>query len=211
MASISQTATSETRSAHRTRASRSGSRFCTTPTASSAGASRKTRRCRNLSACITRLLRSFRTVGSGFRAPIREFGCWCFLLALLSAAHSKFRISSNDGVTTVTYKTRYEVEMLSPPYMSMPRPTFSGQPANILYDKTYSLKISLPKGTKKVQAALLDVGYSTHGVHMSQRWVELDATLNSQTKLTIRGPKTTGLYPPGECRACSKSAPCRFS
>ncbi|TKA53154.1 hypothetical protein B0A53_04010 [Rhodotorula sp. CCFEE 5036] len=103
----------------------------------------------------------------------------------------------NDDVTTVTYKTRYEVEMLSPPYMSMPRPSFSGQPANILYDKTYSLKISLPKGTKKVQAALLDVGYSTHGVHMSQRWVELDATLNSQTKLTIRGPKTTGLYPPG--------------
>ncbi|GAA5864750.1 hypothetical protein JCM3774_006060 [Rhodotorula dairenensis] len=103
----------------------------------------------------------------------------------------------NDGVTTVTYKTHYEVEMLSPPYMEMPRPSFSGQPSNILYDKTYSLKISLPKGTKKVQAALLDVGYSTHGVHMSQRWVELDATLNSQTKLTIRGPKTTGLYPPG--------------
>lgn len=107
----------------------------------------------------------------------------------------------NDGVTTVTYKTHYEVEMLSPPYMSMPRPTFSGQPANILYDKAYSLKVSLPKGTKKVQAALLDVGYSTHGVHMSQRWVELDATLNSQTKLRIRGPKTTGLYPPGASRS----------
>ncbi|GAA5979735.1 hypothetical protein JCM10908_003026 [Rhodotorula pacifica] len=103
----------------------------------------------------------------------------------------------NDGVSTVTYKTHYEVEMLSPPYMSMARPTISGQPSKILYDKTYSLTVSLPNGTKKVQAALLDVGYSTHGVHMSQRWVELDATLNSQTKLTIRGPKNTGLYPPG--------------
>lgn len=136
---------------------------------------------------------------------------WGLFPRSVSATRSKSRIPSNDGVTTVTYKTRYEVEMLSPPYMSMPRPTFSGQPANILYDKTYSLKISLPKGTKKVQAALLDVGYSTHGVHMSQRWVELDATLNSQTKLTIRGPKTTGLYPPGECRACPRILPYHFS
>ncbi|GAA5979733.1 hypothetical protein JCM10908_003025 [Rhodotorula pacifica] len=103
----------------------------------------------------------------------------------------------NDGVSSVTFKTHYEVEMLSPPYMSMARPTFSGQPAKILYNKDYSLKIALPKGTKQVQAALLDVGYSTHGVHMSQRWVELDATLNSQSKLTIRGPQTTGIYPPG--------------
>lgn len=87
--------------------------------------------------------------------------------------------------------------MLSPPYIGMDRPTFSNAPANVLYGKSYTLKVTLPKGTKKVQAALLDVGYSTHGVHMSQRWVELDAELKLGNQLVITGPANTGLYPPG--------------
>lgn len=89
--------------------------------------------------------------------------------------------------------------MLSPPYMSMSRPTFSGQPAKMLYGKQYTLTVSLPKGTKKVQAFVMDLGYSTHGVHMSQRMVELAATLKGN-KLTVTAPKTTGLYPPGARR-----------
>lgn len=109
--------------------------------------------------------------------------------------HCGFR---NDGVSRVTYKTQYEVEILSPPYMEMDRPIFSGAPRNLLYGQSYSLTVSLPVGTKKIQAALLDVGYSTHGVHMSQRWVELDAELGPSGRLTIRGPVNTGLYPPGE-------------
>lgn len=95
----------------------------------------------------------------------------------------------NDGVSTKTYRTRYNVEMLSraslalrahscaqtnradlvhkppaAPYMSMTRPTFSGQPANMLYKKSYTLSVNLPSGTKKVQAFIMDLGYSTHGV-----------------------------------------------
>ncbi|BGO88893.1 hypothetical protein NBRC10512_000525 [Rhodotorula toruloides] len=102
----------------------------------------------------------------------------------------------NDNVSKKEYATRYQVEMLSPPYMSMSRPTFSGQPAKMLYGKQYTLTVSLPKGTKKVQAFVMDLGYSTHGVHMSQRMVELAATLKGN-KLTVTAPKTTGLYPPG--------------
>ncbi|GAA6047733.1 hypothetical protein JCM3770_001750 [Rhodotorula araucariae] len=102
----------------------------------------------------------------------------------------------NDDVTTRTYRTRFNVEMLSPPYMSMTRPTFSGAPTKMLYNKSYTLTVNLPKGTKKVQAFIMDLGYSTHGVHMSQRMVELACKLNGK-KLTVTGPKTTGLYPPG--------------
>lgn len=101
-------------------------------------------------------------------------------------------------MSRVTYKTHYEVEILSPPYMEMDRPIFSGAPRNLLYGQRYSLTVSLPAGSKKVQAALLDVGYSTHGVHMSQRWVELDAELGPSGRLNIKGPVNTGLYPPGE-------------
>lgn len=39
-------------------------------------------------------------------------------------------------------------------------------------------------------------GYSTHGVHMSQRLVELKVTLSGK-KLKILGPRTNGVYPPG--------------
>jgi hypothetical protein len=73
-----------------------------------------------------------------------------------------------SGVSTETYATRYQVEMLSPPYMDMTRPTFSGTPTKILYGKDYTLTVSVPSGTKKVQAVVIDIGYSTHGVHMSQ-------------------------------------------
>ncbi|BGP37435.1 hypothetical protein JCM10449v2_001341 [Rhodotorula kratochvilovae] len=102
----------------------------------------------------------------------------------------------NDGVSTKTYRTRYNVEMLSPPYTSMTRPTFSGAPANLLYKKSYTLTVNVPSGTKKVQGFIMDLGYSTHGVHMSQRMVELSCKLSGK-KLTITGPKTTGIYPPG--------------
>ncbi|GAA5998014.1 uncharacterized protein JCM10292_002262 [Rhodotorula paludigena] len=102
----------------------------------------------------------------------------------------------NDRVSQKTYRTRYGVEMLSPPYMSLARPSFSGAPAKVAYNKAFTLTVSVPKGTKAVQAFLMDHGYSTHGVHMSSRMVELVATLKG-TKLTVTGPKTTGLFPPG--------------
>ncbi|GAA5973363.1 hypothetical protein JCM11641_003093 [Rhodosporidiobolus odoratus] len=102
----------------------------------------------------------------------------------------------NDGVSTTTYVTRYQVEILNPPYMSLSRPSFSGLPANLLYGKSYTLTVSVPSGTKSVQAVVIDIGYSTHGVHMSNRYVELETTLSGK-KLTIKGPKNTGIYPPG--------------
>ncbi|GAA6060307.1 hypothetical protein JCM10212_002948 [Sporobolomyces blumeae] len=103
----------------------------------------------------------------------------------------------NDKVSTVEYSTRYEVEILSPPYMSMDRPTFTKGFARLLYGKTFTIKLgSIPKGTKSVRAVVMDLGYSTHGVHFSQRLVELESTW-SGSKLKIKGPKSTGIFPPG--------------
>ncbi|GAA5871817.1 hypothetical protein JCM8547_003279, partial [Rhodosporidiobolus lusitaniae] len=101
----------------------------------------------------------------------------------------------NDGVSTTTYATRYQVEILSPPYMSLDRPTYSGLPSKILYGASYTLTVDVPSGTSKVQAVIIDIGYSTHGVHMSNRYVELESSLSGK-KLTIKGPKNTGIYPP---------------
>ncbi|KAK4703032.1 glutathione S-transferase, partial [Phenoliferia sp. Uapishka_3] len=103
----------------------------------------------------------------------------------------------NDDVSKTTYATRYQNEMFSPPYFFATRPTFSGIPTNILYGKTFSLKIAVPSSAKVVQAVIMDLGYSTHAVHMNNRHVELVVTRSGKTAVTITGPANTGIYPPG--------------
>ncbi|CEQ39253.1 SPOSA6832_00785 [Sporobolomyces salmonicolor] len=72
------------------------------------------------------------------------------------------------------------------PYMTATRPTFTKGFARLLYGKQYSMTVSVPSGTK----------YSTHGVHMNHRLVELESTWSNK-KLTIKGPKNIGIYQPG--------------
>lgn len=44
----------------------------------------------------------------------------------------------------------------------------------------------------------MDLGFSTHGVQMDQRLVQLDATLSTDgTTLTVNAPPTSMIYPPG--------------
>jgi hypothetical protein len=103
----------------------------------------------------------------------------------------------NDAVTTTTYATRYQVEIFSPPYVIEARPTYSALPANINYGTKYTLKVKIPGGTQAVTCVIMDLGYSTHGVHMDHRLVELKATMKGTNKLVITGPLTLGTYPPG--------------
>ena len=102
----------------------------------------------------------------------------------------------NNGFNTTTYVTRYDVEMFSPPYLNTSRPSYTGLPTNLAYGAPFGLEVTLPANTTTVQAVLMDLGYSTHGVHMSQRWVELTAALNGSS-LVVNAPATAGLFPPG--------------
>lgn len=88
--------------------------------------------------------------------------------------------------------------MFSPPYTKLVRPNFYGQPANILYGQSYSIGINVLASAKVVQAVIMDLGYSTHGVHMNNRLVELEVVRTAKHKLTIKGPVNEALYPPGE-------------
>ncbi|KAL8291911.1 hypothetical protein RQP46_002169 [Phenoliferia psychrophenolica] len=103
----------------------------------------------------------------------------------------------NDDVSNTPYATRYQNEIFSPPYIYGTRPTYTGLPTNILYGTTFSLKIAVPSAAKVVQVVIMDLGYSTHAVHMNNRHVELVATRSGKTGLTVTGPATTGIYPPG--------------
>jgi len=102
----------------------------------------------------------------------------------------------NLDVSTVKYATEYRLEVLNPPYMTMTRPTFTGTPTNIAYNQQITLTVVLPPGTTTITVSLMDLGYSTHAVHMGMRLVGLVNSL-SGTTLTVTGPPNPTVFPPG--------------
>ena len=64
---------------------------------------------------------------------------------------------SNPNVdsTTVKYPTEYRVEWLSPPYLSQPRPTYTGLPATANFNGQFNLQVTLPAGTTGVTGTLI--------------------------------------------------------
>ncbi|KDN33568.1 hypothetical protein RSAG8_13341, partial [Rhizoctonia solani AG-8 WAC10335] len=106
----------------------------------------------------------------------------------------------NPDVETRKYRTEYQVEYISPPYMTKTRPTYSGLPVTWNYGQNITLPVTLPAtlNPPKLEVSLMDLGFSTHGVHMDMRMVKLKCTLSSNRKnLIITGPPNAAVYPPG--------------
>ncbi|KAJ7206669.1 glyoxal oxidase N-terminus-domain-containing protein [Mycena pura] len=105
----------------------------------------------------------------------------------------------NPDVTIGTeFQTEYRLEYYSPAYLSKPRPTYSGLPATVNYNSKFTLSVELPLGTNDVTVALMDLGFSTHGVQVDQRHVKLVSNLSHDKKtLTVTGPPSSRIYPPG--------------
>ncbi|KAJ6564595.1 glyoxal oxidase N-terminus-domain-containing protein [Mycena capillaripes] len=103
-----------------------------------------------------------------------------------------------DLTVGTEYQTEYRLEYYSPAYLSKPRPTYKGLPATVNYNSKFTLSVQLPADTTEVTVALMDLGFATHGVHMDQRFVKLAAKLSADKKtLTVTGPPTSRIYPPG--------------
>ncbi|KAJ7057175.1 glyoxal oxidase N-terminus-domain-containing protein [Mycena amicta] len=102
----------------------------------------------------------------------------------------------NDDVSTAKYVSEYRVEYLYPSYMTKPRPTFSGLGANIGYNATFTLGITVPAGAQNVYAILMDFGFVTHSVHMDQKLVKL-VSARQGTNLVVTGPPSAFVYSPG--------------
>jgi len=105
----------------------------------------------------------------------------------------------NTDITIGTeYQTEYRLEFYSPAYMSKPRPSYKGLPSTVNYSSKFTLSVQLPTDTTEVTVALMDLGFSTHGVHPDQRFVKLVSKLSADKKmLTVTGPPTSRIYPPG--------------
>ena len=61
----------------------------------------------------------------------------------------------NLDVSTVKYATEYRVEWLTPSYLNLPRPTYTGLPATIGYGTQFTLQMTLPPNTTGVTGACL--------------------------------------------------------
>ena len=82
--------------------------------------------------------------------------------------------------------------------MSASRPSYSALPETINFGSNFTLDVVLPTSTDGVEVVIMDLGFSTHGVHMDQRLVKLESTLSSdKTQLTVTGPANGRIYPPG--------------
>ncbi|KZO95807.1 copper radical oxidase [Calocera viscosa TUFC12733] len=109
----------------------------------------------------------------------------------------------NLDVSDTKYQTEYRVEWLSPPYMGMVRPVITTLPANVDYGKQIQVQVQLSPSATNITISLMDLGFVTHAVHMNSRLVELECACtlpsgtNNATTLSITGPPSALIYPPG--------------
>ncbi|KAF5352218.1 hypothetical protein D9758_009233 [Tetrapyrgos nigripes] len=98
------------------------------------------------------------------------------------------------------FPSEFRVEYLNPPYMTVPRPSFSNLPEKVGFNQKITLDVEIPEGlnTSFIKVSLLDLGYSSHAFHSSSRLVFLEATLSEYQKtLEITTPPNNRVYPPG--------------
>ena len=75
------------------------------------------------------------------------------------------------------------------------RPTISAAPASINYGATFT--ISTPNAADVTEVVLLRAGTVTHGFNMSQRGIELVMGAPGAGSITVAGPPSANLAPPG--------------
>ncbi|KAK4520533.1 lumenal Hsp70 protein [Mucor velutinosus] len=103
------------------------------------------------------------------------------------------------------YPTEYRVEYYTPPHLYKrpedARPRISHVPRVVTYDQEFEVLLHLQdnvKDAKKLKVAIMRPGFSTHSMHMSQRYVYLRYQVDPAFEtLKIMAPPNANIYPPG--------------
>jgi len=108
----------------------------------------------------------------------------------------------NQDVSNGTefFNTQWQVEYLNPPYMFVERPTLGSLPAQIAFNQNFTVNITVPASlaANSTQVSLMDLGYSSHAFHSSNRLVFLEHNLSAdRSTLTLTSPPNNRIYPPG--------------
>ena len=104
------------------------------------------------------------------------------------------------------YPTEFRVEYYSPPYLfqSTTRPLISHVPRVVTYGQSFDILVNLGElaqssSDPELKVAILRPGFSTHSMHMSQRYVILKHKIDPELQtLTIEAPPNANIYPPGQ-------------
>ncbi|KDR72992.1 hypothetical protein GALMADRAFT_158624 [Galerina marginata CBS 339.88] len=107
----------------------------------------------------------------------------------------------NSGVVNGTeFHTELRVEYLNPPFMSTARPKLTKVPTKIGFNQAFIIEISVPTNLRasSVKVALMDLGFSSHAFHSSQRLVFMNAILSPDRRtLVVTSPPNNRVFPPG--------------
>ncbi|OAD01860.1 copper radical oxidase [Mucor lusitanicus CBS 277.49] len=104
------------------------------------------------------------------------------------------------------YPTEFRVEYFSPPYLfkTKTRPLISHVPRVVTYGENFDILLNLDglasskEDAQKIRVGLLRTGFSTHSMHMSQRYVFLEHEVSEDLQtLKVTAPPTAPIYPPG--------------
>ncbi|KAI9257672.1 glyoxal oxidase N-terminus-domain-containing protein [Sporodiniella umbellata] len=104
------------------------------------------------------------------------------------------------------YPTEFRVEYYSPPYLYKytTRPRISHVPRVVTYGESFKALLNLEGLTShfsdqsKIRVGLLRPGFSTHSMHMSQRYVFLEHTVSEDLQsIEIKAPPHAAIFPPG--------------
>lgn len=101
---------------------------------------------------------------------------------------------------TTFFKSELRAEYLNPPYMVVDRPVLRNVPTKLGYNQTLSVAITIPieLDVSRVQVTLMDLGFSSHSFHSSDRLVFMTAEVSSsRTMLSFLTPPNNRVYPPG--------------
>ncbi|KAF8192156.1 glyoxal oxidase N-terminus-domain-containing protein [Pholiota molesta] len=105
-------------------------------------------------------------------------------------------------VNGTAHASEFRVEYLNPPFITgaEARPKVVSIPSKIAFNHAFTVEVNIPKSIQAstIQVALMDLGFSSHAFHSSQRLVIMDAVLSLDRKtMTVVSPPNNRIFPPG--------------
>ncbi|KJA24409.1 copper radical oxidase [Hypholoma sublateritium FD-334 SS-4] len=107
---------------------------------------------------------------------------------------------NSEVVNNTVHASQFTVQTLNPPFFSVARPSIVKAPTQLAFNSRFELQVTIPNNLRAstIQVALMDLGFSSHAFHSSQRLVFMDAIMSLDRKtLTVTSPPNNRVFPPG--------------